>query len=181
VNRAYFLDYCGRGDYDAIYREHSGVSNCIERMRSERARVRSVLVLGAATGRVLEDFERAFGVRPFGCELSRYAHARIPARFRGRVRRADLRSELPRLARAGRRFDLLFTSALVYLAAPEIRPALRVSAELARWFHFYASTREDFEPNDPARVTLRTRAWWRAQFLAAGWRPTRSRYLWRHV
>jgi len=179
VDRGYFESYCGRGPYSEIYLDHSGVTNCIASLRRMRVRARSLLVLGAASGEVLGDFERAFGVRAFGCEVSRWAHARIPARFRRRIRRADLRRYVPELARAGRHFDVLFTSALVYLAPDEVEPVLRHCARLARFFHFYSSTSEDFEPGDRHRALLRPRAWWRARFEAAGFAPTRSRYLWR--
>ncbi len=178
MKRSYFTEYCGRGPYGQIYRDHSGAANCIANLRRQRARVGSLLVLGAATGEVLRDFERALGVRAHGCEVSRWAHARIPGRFRGRIRRADLRRHVPELVRAGERFDAVFTSALVYLAAADVAPVLRDCAALARFFHFYASTSEDFEPNDGHRTLLRPRRWWRARFLAAGWSPTRSPYLW---
>jgi len=181
VNRRYFLDYCGRGAYGEIWRDHSGTANCIANLRRRGVRVASLLVLGTATGEVLREFERAFGVRPHGCELSRWAHARIPARFRGRVRRADLRRHVPALVRAGARFDAVFTSALVYLPAADVVPVLRDCARLAPLFHFYASTSEDFEPNDRHRTLLRPRRWWRARFREAGWAPTRSRYLWRRA
>jgi hypothetical protein len=179
VDASYFERYCGRAPYARIYREHSGIANCIAALQRERIAVRSLLVLGTATGEVLADFEDAFGVRPFGCELSSWAHARIPARFRCRIRRADLRRYLPELERAGRHFDVLFTSALVYLRERDVAPALARSARLARFFHFYSSTSEDFEPGDRHRALLRPRAWWRDRFIAAGWWPTRSRYLWR--
>lgn len=179
MNRSYFADYCGRGPYAEIYREHSGVANCIARLRAERARVRSILVLGAATGLVVRDLEAAFAARAWGCELSRWAHARIPARARRRIRRADLRRYLPELVRTGRRFDVLFTSAFVYFASSELPSVLADCARVTEWLHFYASTSEDFEPNDPARVTLRPRAWWRARFRSAGFAPTRSCFLWR--
>ena len=56
---------------------------------------------------------------------------------------------------------------------------LETASRVGAYFHFYSSTSEDHEPGDDQRVTLRPRAWWRARFLASGWAPTRSRYLWR--
>jgi len=181
VDAAYFERYCGRAPYGEIYRQHSGIDHCIATLRHERIRVRSLLVLGAATGEVLRDFEDALGVRAFGCELSSWAHARIPAPFRRRIRRADLRGYLPALVRAGRHFDVLFTSALVYLRERDVAPVLAQAARVARFLHFYSSTSENFEPGDRYRALLRPRAWWRAHFLAAGWSPMRSRYLWRRA
>jgi len=179
VNARYFTRYCGRGPYDEIWLEHSGAANCVATLRRMRTRVGSLVVLGTATGQVLAHFEKELGVRAHGCEISAWAHARIPARHRSRVERADLRRYLPRLARAGRRFDLIFCNALIYLEPREVPAVLEAASGIAAYFHFYSSTSEDHEPGDSQRVTLQPRAWWRARFLAAGWAPTRSRYLWR--
>ena len=179
MDREYFEDYCGRGKYADIYLDHSGIENCLATLKRMKVPVRSVLVLGTATGEVLADFKRAFRVTPHGCELSSWAHARIPARFRRRIRRADLRSYVPKLARAGRRFDVTFSNSLVYLRASDIAPVLRDCASVTRWFHFYSSTTEQYEPGDSRRTLLRRRAWWREKFIAGGFSPTRSPYLWR--
>lgn len=179
MNREYFTRYCGRAPYGEIWLDHSGARNCVDTLRRTRTPVGSLLVLGAATGEVLGHFERELGVRAHGCEISAWAHARIPARHRVRVERGDMRRYVPRLAREGRRFDLIFCNALIYLAPRELPAVLDAASQIGRYFHFYSSTREDHEPGDRYRVTLRTRAWWRTLFRAAGWAPTRSRYLWR--
>jgi hypothetical protein len=181
VDREYFTNYCGRAPYSEIWLEHSGAENCLATIARTRARVRSVLVLGAATGEVLEHFESALGVRSHGCEISHWAHARIPARHRARVARADMRRFVPRLARERRRFDLIFCNALIYLPPRDVPAVLASASRIAEYFHFYSSTSEDHEPGDRHRVTLRPRAWWRRTFIAAGWAPTRSRYWWRSV
>lgn len=179
VNAEYFERYCGRAPYAEIWLDHSGAANCVATLRRTRTPVTSLLVLGAATGEVLAYFEAELGVRAHGCEISAWAQARIPARRRRRVERADLRRYLPRLARAGRRFDLIFCNALVYLEPRDVPAALAAASRVGEYFHFYSSTSEDHEPGDDQRVTLRPRSWWRARFLAAGFAPTRSRYLWR--
>lgn len=179
MDRAYFTNYCGRAPYGDIWLEHSGAENCVNTLRRARTPVSSLLVLGTATGEVLVHFERELGVRASGCEISAWAFARIPARQRARVVRADMRRYVPRLAREGRRFDLIFCNALIYLAARDVPPVLEAASRVGDFFHFYSSTREDHEPGDRYRVTLRSRAWWRGVFRAAGWAPTRSRYLWR--
>jgi hypothetical protein len=179
MDASYFQNYCGRGAYDECYRDHSGIEHCLRTARKLGIRARSVLVLGAATGRVLEDFEATWGVRPAGCEISAWAHARIPARLRRRVARADMRDYVPALAASGERFDLLFTNSLIYLDAREL-PALAADcSRIARHMHFYSSTSESYEPGDRHRVTLRPREWWRELFVAAGFEPTRSPYFWR--
>ena len=179
MNARYFQRYCGRGPYGEVWLDHSGAANCVASLRRMRVPVGSLLVLGTATGEVLDHFARELGVWAHGCELSTWAHARIPGRHRRRVERADLRRYLPRLARAGRRFELIFCNALVYLEARDLPGVLASARQVGSWFHFYSSTSEDHEPGDRDRVLLRPRAWWRERFLAAGWQPTRSRYLWR--
>jgi hypothetical protein len=120
MDRAYFTRYCGHRPYDEIYLHHSGIEHCIETVERFGIDVHSVLVLGSATGRVLEHFEQGWGVKPWGCEISRWAHARTPARFRRRIRRADMRDYVPELRRRGRHFDLVFSNSLVYLPAAQI-------------------------------------------------------------
>ena len=179
MDREYFERYCGHGSYDDNYLHYSGIEHCVEICDHFELDVRSVLVLGTATGRVLEHFDEAWDVRPTGCEISRWAHARIPSRYRRKIRRADMRRYLPELVAAGRHFDLCFTNSLVYLAAREIPAFLAQCGGLCDHLHFYSSVSENFEPGDRYRRTLRPRRWWRDAFRGAGFAPTRSRYLWR--
>lgn len=181
IDRAYFERYCGAGPYDDHYLEHSGVEACIDIVERFEIRVRSILVLGAATGRVLEHFHEAWGVRPYGCEISRWAHARIPPRYRRRIRRADMRGYVRDLALRRRTFDLLFTNALVYLHADEIPPLVASCSRICRYLHFLSSTREAYARGDAYRVTLRSRRWWARTFRAHGFAGTRSPYLWRSL
>ena len=177
MDRAYFERYCGYGSYDENYLYHSGIDHSIEICDHFGLPIKSVLVLGAATGRILKHFEDAWGVRPYGCEISRWAHARIPPRYRRRIACADVRRYVPELVRKRRTFDLVFSNSLVYLEAGAIPGFLALCSRLCGHFHFYSSTSEDLEPDDPYRVTLRPRAWWRNAFLSNGFAPTRSRYL----
>lgn len=179
MDASYFRNYCGRGSYDEHYREHSGIEHCLRTARKLGIRARSVLVLGCATGRVLEDFEAAWRVRTAGCEISAWAHAQIPPRLRRRIARADMRDYLPALVARRARFDLLFTNSLIYLRARELPALVAACSRVAGWLHFYSSTSESYEPGDRHRVTLRPRDWWRELFLAAGFAPTRSPYFWR--
>jgi hypothetical protein len=179
VDKAYFTDYCGYGPYDENYLFHSGVEHCIEIVDRLGIEVRSVLVLGAATGQVLEHFDEAWGTRPWGCEISRWAHGRIPPRYRRRIRCCDMRRYVPDLLRRHRTFDLLFCNALVYLRSEEIPPFLATCSRICGHFHFLSSTSEEYEAGDAYRATLRPRSWWKRTFGANGFSPTRSRYLWR--
>jgi hypothetical protein len=90
-----------------------------------------------------------------------------------------MRRYVPELVRRARNFDLIFSNSLIYLEAGEIPAFLALCSRLCGHFHFYSSTSEDFEPDDPYRVTLRPRAWWRNAFMSNGFAATRSRYLWR--
>ncbi len=54
MDRAYFERYCRAGSYDENYLYHSGIEHSIEICDRFDLPIKSVLVLGAATGRVLE-------------------------------------------------------------------------------------------------------------------------------
>jgi hypothetical protein len=175
----YFTNYCGYGPYSENYLFHSGIEHCISIFRRLDLRVESVVVLGAATGEVLKHFEDRWGSRPYGCEISEWAHERIPARFRRRVRRADMRDYVPELLAAGKYFDLIFSNSLVYLEEEEIPGFLEQCSRLAGHFHFFSSTSEDYEAGDRYRTTLKSAAWWKDAFLKAGFSATRSPYVFR--
>ncbi len=179
MNEAYFANYCGHGAYRDNYLFHSGIEHCLSIFRRLRVKVDSVLVLGAATGEVLAHFDSAWKVRPHGCEISAWAHAAIPGRYRRRIRCADLRDYLPELVESRHSFDLIFANSLVYLEAHEIPRVLEQCARLSGHFHFWSSTSEDHEPGDAYRVTLRSAAWWKKRFRAAGFASTRSPYVFR--
>lgn len=181
MDEAYFQDYCGYGSYDSQYLFHSGIQHCMEVIERYSLEVRSVMVLGAATGQVLGHFEAELDVVPQGCELSPWAHARIPERYRGRIQLADMRSYVPAMRARGQRFDLCFTNALIYLQEDDIAPLLADVAATCRYLHLASSTSEYFEPGDRYITVLKPRAWWRQRLLEAGMRPTRSRYLWRQA
>ncbi len=179
VDERYFTNYCGYGNYDDNYLYHSGVVHCISVVERYRIDIQGVLVLGAATGKVLEDFEQAFGVLPFGCELSQWAHGRIPGRYRRRVRHADMRDYIPWLHARRRRFDLAFSNSFVYLQEHEVAPLVADLSRMCGHLHFASSTRESHEPGDHYRTLLRSNAWWRDLFKRSGFVATRSPYLWR--
>jgi hypothetical protein len=179
VEKSYFENYCQAGSYAHNYLFYSGIEHCIHIVDQLGLRIDSVMVLGAATGEVLRDFERAWGIRPQGCEISRWAHRRIPPELRSSIACADMRRYVPECAARGRRVDLIFSNSLVYLEAREVTDFLKQCRELCRYFHFLSSTSESFEPSDTHRRTLRPRRWWRERFVDAGFAPTRSPYLFR--
>lgn len=179
MKKAYFEAYCGEGSYDEEYLHYSRVWHCIDIVDRMGITVRSALVLGAATGRVLEDIDRAWGVRAWGCEVSRWAHERIPGRYRRRIARADMRRYVPRLVRARRAFDLTFCNALMYLEPDDVTPVLTACRRVTRYFHYWGSTLEEHAEGDRYRRILEPKAWWAERFRESGFEPTRSPYLWR--
>ena len=179
MNKAYFTDYCGDGPYDENYLFYSRVEHCVSIVERFGIDVHSVLVLGAATGKVLAHFDEAWRVRAHGCEISRWAHARIPARYRRRIQRADMCRYVPAFVRKRKTFDLLFSNSLVYLEENDIPSFVDLCSRICGYFHFWSSTSEDCEKADSYRVTLRSNTWWSATFKANGFSRTRSRYLWR--
>lgn len=181
MNKAYFENYCGYGPYAENYVYHSGIEHCIEIVEQLGVRVESVVVLGTATGEVLRHFHDAWRVLPAGCEISRWAHARIPARFRTRIRCTDMRRYVPQLIRMRQHFDLLFSNSFMYLDAQELPGFIRSLSGLCGHLHYWGSTIEDHEEGDAYRVTLRSRAWWNQVFRANGFARTRSPYLWRSL
>jgi len=179
VEKSYFENYCQAGAYASNYLLYSGIEHCIYIVDHLGLRVDSVVVLGTATGEVLRHFERAWGIRPRGCEISRWAHRRIPPQNRAQVACADMRRYVPALLARGERVDLIFSNSLVYLEADEVGRFLAQCRTLGRYFHFLSSTSESYEPSDRHRRTLRPRRWWRERFVEAGFAPTRSPFLFR--
>ena len=178
ISADYFRKYSrddGRS-YDESWRDYSRIDSAIRLAKVRR--LKSTLVLGAATGGVLRDLHKSLGVMPRGCEVSRWAHARIPARYRAQVVCADMRNWVPKLVREGATFDLVFTNSLIYLPSVEILPLLRQIARLGRFVHFESSFSES-HCEDPFRITLKPAIWWARRFREAGFEGTRSRYLWR--
>jgi len=90
-----------------------------------------------------------------------------------------MRTYIPDCVRHNDRSDLIFSNSLVYLKPNEVPRLLEQCRRLCHYFHYMSSTSESYEPGDGYRVTLRPRRWWRERFLDAGFRPTRSPYLFR--
>lgn len=179
MRKEYFTAYCGRGPYEREYLQYSRVWHCIDIVDRFAIDVASVLVLGTATGQVLAHFDEVWGIRPYGCEISRWAHQRIASRYRRRIQRADMRRYVPVLVRRRRTFDLIFCNALMYLHRDDVGPLLAQCSLLTGHFHYWGSTLEDHEAQDAYRTILEPKAWWAKRFREAGFVRTRSPYLWR--
>ncbi len=179
MNKAYFANYCGYGPYAEHYLYHSGIVHCIQIVERLELQVSSVFVLGTATGEVLKHFEEEWGIRPSGCEVSRWAYNRIPIRYRKRVCLADMRRLVPKLVAHRQSFDLVFSNSLMYLPVGEMGSFLGDCSRICSYFHYQGSTAEDYEAGDVYRVTLQPYKWWNQTFKANGFSRTRSKFLWR--
>jgi len=181
---AYFLDYAGSGKpYAKVWRDYTYFDECVEQFQAPGApRLKSVLVLGAATGEICKGFHKAFGLRPRGCEKSDWAHAQIPAEFRRYIRCEDMRAYVKRVKRERKRFTLAYSNSLIYLPEREVPAFLRSLRSCVDYLHFRSSF-TGTACRDIWRVTLRPYAWWNRRFQDAGFTELKTAkgyrtYLW---
>ncbi len=105
----YFLSYAGgQQNYDSVYREYSRVDDCLRIFSQEGApKVSSIAVLGSATGKVLADLTNHFESSVHGCEISPWAYAKTPSKYRRYICLQDMREYLLQVKMQGHRFDLI--------------------------------------------------------------------------
>ena len=184
IDEGYFRAYAGSGkSYDRAWKDHTYSTECIWQFQAPGApKLKSVCVLGAATGRILKEFDRKLGVKPSGCEVSPWAHARIPQPYRRRVRLQDMRDYAADLVRKRKRFTLMYSNSFVYLPEREILPLLKKLAKCCEILHFRSSFAGSACP-DPYRKTLKSYAWWNQKLQKAGFQELKTvrgyrTYLW---
>ena len=186
-DRKYFQNYAGSGkNYDRVWRQYSYAPELVKLFRKHPKLLeapKNILVLGAATGRVLKTLEKGFKAKCWGCEINDWAHARIPQPQRRRIRLMDMRNYVEVCIANYKHFDVSFSNSLIYLPKKEIPPFLKKLAKISEYIHFNSSFKGHACP-DPYRATLETFDWWRLQFRRAGFSevkiPGRTRsYLWR--
>mgnify|MGYP003440134445 CR=1 FL=1 len=173
-DRPYFENYCSEGAYDDVFLYYSEVRNCIRMLSQAKWEIASVAVLGTATGKVLQEFDQAWNLKPYGCELSAWAYEKIPSTYRRRIHNCDLRDYLPWLRARRRKFDLVFSNSLFYLPKKDIDQVLEDLAAVTRLVHFHTAVQGDpwiciDEPYD----------WWQAKFAKHGFYRSSSASLWR--
>jgi len=186
IDEGFFRRYAGSGEpYWRNWLLYSHPEDCVAWVLEQPpGAVRSVWVLGAATGQVLRYLDRRLGVKPWGCEVSRWAWERIPPEYRRRVRCASMTDEVRRWIARRRVFDLAYSNSLIYLDRDELADFLPRLVLAARHLYFRSSVRGACCP-DPHRKTLESWAWWERQLEAAGFdhlppRPGKRRgYVWR--
>ena len=153
------------------------VEHCVSIVDRLAIDVRSVLVLGAGTGEVLEHLHKALGVSPRGCEISPQAHARIPRRYRRRIRCTNIGQYILDLLDGRKTFDLIFCNSPLPMEAYEISNFVYRCGRLCGHLHFWNDTSEAHEEGD--RLSIRPDAWWSQTFRANGFAPTPDPHLWR--
>jgi hypothetical protein len=179
-NQSYFQKYAGRTKaYDEIFLEHSAVDQCLDLFDLKNSPLlKSICVLGAATGRVLEYIFERSKIIASGCELSPWAFEQIPQKFQSEIELMDMRHYVKQMPQV----DLVFTNALMYLNESDLMPLLKQIGTHTQFIHFHGSFYGDSCP-DPYRKILKSLAWWKARFIMAGFKEVRARgrketYLW---
>jgi len=186
IDESYFQNYAGSGEpYWRAWWRYTDADDCVGWVRAQPpSAIRTIWVLGAATGQVLRYLDRRLGLKPWGCELSPWAHARIPAAYRSRVRRASMTTEVERWIVHRRVFDLTFSNSLVYLSKDELEPFVPRLALATRHLFFRSSVRGCCCP-DPHRKTLESWAWWESLLDRSGFERVapragrRREFVWR--
>ena len=172
IDRFYFEGNYGDSGrpYRAVRKYFSSSQECIGLFAMCQApKLRKICILGTATGEVLDDFYRQFGVKPWGCEISQWAYKQTPSALKARVRRMPMEEYIPLMEEKGQKFDLVFTCALMYLEENQVRSFLKRLATLTVYLHFEGSYLGR-ACRDPYRKTLQTEQWWQEQFEAAGFK-----------
>lgn len=179
----YFENYAGSGkSYAQVWNDYSYAPEMIEDIKRLKISAKKILVLGAATGKILSLLEKSLRARVWGCEIDSWAHAQIPRAYRRRIALEDMRVYVRELNAQQKKYDLVFTNSLMYLKKRDLNPLLAHLAEVAPLIHFRGSFRGNSCP-DPARVILEDFDWWDRKFRRHGFvsvkGPGRRRsYLW---
>jgi hypothetical protein len=185
IDEAFFKNYAGSGkSYRRVWRQYCYFDECCALFKDPLApKLKSICVLGTATGEICAAFYKAFGVKVDGCELSTWAHSQTPNEFRRKIRRMDMRKFVEMSLKRKKHFDLVFSNSLIYLPESEIPKILKKLSRCTTFLHTRSSTSGSACP-DPWRRTLRPYKWWNEQIEAAGFKVVcglkgQRTYLWR--
>ncbi|HVJ64258.1 MAG TPA: class I SAM-dependent methyltransferase [Bdellovibrionota bacterium] len=187
IDEKFFKNYAGSGRaYARVWRQYCYFDECTALFKDPQApTLKSICVLGTATGEICEAFYKKFGVKPYGCEVSRWAHRQTKDEFRSRVRCRDMRDYVSDIVESGKRFTLVFSNSLIYLPEADVPKILRELSRCTDFLHCRSSTSGSKCP-DPWRQTLRPYAWWNEQISRAGFRVVpgakgQRTYLWQSL
>ncbi len=173
-DQKYFENYCGNGAYEDNFQEHSGIAQAMKLAASGVISNGRVCVLGAATGEVMKYIFDKSQVMPAGCEISQWAHRKIPRKFRAATSCLDMRDYLKRQVEKCERYSLVFSNSLFYLPERSLESVLGYCKELSD--HIY------FEPEawpDPRVRIQQPYEWWQIRFNRVGFESHADhQYLW---
>ena len=182
-NQHYFENYIGKGlHYDEGYKRFSFTNECIKVIQEtpKLKDIKTLCILGVATGKVLEDFEKSFpALSLYGCEISSYAYKKIPKRFKENIKKMDLREYLPKLTQEEQTFDLCYSNAFMYIPEKHVSKIIDNCSKISRYL--FASIPYEGESffKDKYRTTLKSKAWWKEKLLTNGFSPTHDPDLWK--
>jgi hypothetical protein len=181
-DETYFDNYIGTGrPYAEVYKRFSFMDDCIRHLRErpELSNVETLCVLGTGPGMILKDLHKAFpAINISGCEISACAHKALPKKYKPLIVRADLRDYVRDLAAAGKKRDLCYTNALMYVPEKSVPDLLKNCAGVFRFM--FASIPYEGESffRDAHRTTLKPKSWWKEQFLKNDFLPLADPDLW---
>lgn len=172
----FFKNYAGSGKpYRKVWRQYCYFDECCALFKDPEApKLKSICVLGTATGEIAVGFEKKFGVKIFGCEVSKWAHAQTPPEHKRRIRNVDMRKYVREMKKKKKVFSLVFSNSLIYLPENEIPKFLRDLSHVSKYLHVKSSTSGSACP-DPWRRTLKPFKWWNEQIVRAGFIPVPGR------
>jgi hypothetical protein len=184
----YFKNYAGSGkSYNQVWNQYSYSKEVVELFKKSiypqsTKRIKKILVLGAATGKILPNLHKGFGANVWGCEINSWAHSQIPISYRRKIRNCDMKDYAKNCIKNKKHFDLSFSNSLIYLPKKDIPRFLKDLAQITKYLHFNSSLKGHACP-DPYRKTLESYAWWKRQFKRAGFEEVkvkgiRKTYLW---
>lgn len=158
-DKSYFLNYDNEGgSYAKTYQGFTSVNQCLRDIKS--LPIKTVMVLGCATGEVLRDFLKR-GYDPQGIEVSGWAVTNCLPAMRKRIVQADMRAWLRDYK--GPKFDLIYTNALVYCTKEDIGETLRLIARNCKYACFLVATVEH-PVSDKWRTLTEHESWWGSLF-----------------
>lgn len=175
IDKAFFENYASTGKhYNEIWRSYTGF-NIFKEYLKDYPEWKFCLVLGSATGKILEALDKECNIQPTGMEISEYAfneslkYADEYVLFHGDIR--ELITSMPYGV------DVIYSNSLMYLPEEDIVPFLKECPQVGKYFFWYGSM-QGFSVEDSYRVTLQPYEWWNEQFEKAGFVQVK-RYLWK--
>ena len=180
----YFKNYAGTGKtYDQVWNNHSYAEELVDLIKIFKYDIKSILVLGTATGKVLKLFEKTLHIKPWGCEINAWAYKKIPEDLRRRIRNMDMLDYIKLSSTQNRHYDLAFSNSFIYLTKKDLRQLMSSLAPRVNYMHFQSSLLGQACP-DPYRKILESYEWWSEEFVKVGFSEvkiprTRRSYLWK--